>query len=270
MGRLRSWLSIDHISPAITLAAGALFLLRNGTNPEPSLGETQNMIIALLTLLAFDALTERIKTVRDLRDEMRQACTSIGTAVTDSRDQLNKAINDIPSRTVLRTRKDIELEAPSHKAYVITILAISAVNLLNGNYHLFVDYLQRSGTTLRFLLTDPTSQALEYHHAMDKLDNPPVQNIETANQKITQLQEIARSHNSTCEVRYLSNVLPYSLIMMQRRNDSDIMFVETHTYKVVFGVRPLITLLRSNDAKWYEFYEKQLEEAWKDATSLTK
>lgn len=262
----RRWLSIDKIAPLLTVVAGGFFLLQSFIGTEPSSAAAQNMIIALLTLLALDSLTERVKTVEDLRKQVNETRTALETALDKTHGQLQKEINEIPSRTVLGTRDDIELATRIEKAHVISIAAVSCINLLTFQRKHFETYLRRPGMKLQFLLTDPQSPALEFHHAMDdKLDKHPAVNIQDAQQVIATLQAIASEHESVCELRFTNVVLPFSMIIMQRHLDSDIMFVEMRTYKIPYGERPLFTLRRSNEGTWYKFYEEQFLLAWNEA-----
>ncbi|MCB9454122.1 MAG: hypothetical protein H6671_18600 [Anaerolineaceae bacterium] len=241
----RRWFNRKNLTPILTIVAGAVILLLLLLDMLPANG-AENAVIPLLMLLAADALIERVGILEELSDKVER----------------------ISAKSGLRTRRDIELESRFSEARRISIVAISGVNLIRERLGLFEDFLKKSNTQLRFILVNPESSALDYHMMLDDpTERPPRANIEYATKMVRELGKAAARNGSTCELAYLDCVLPYSMILVERSGITDIMWVEFHSYKSRdYTTRPNIMLRRGDEGVWFEFYEKQFNQAWDDAT----
>ncbi len=237
--QLKKWLKFERIVPlgtvATALAAGIADVL-----DLIELTVAEDVIITILGLLAADALVER---------------TSI-------LERIHEAVLSIPKREMLRGRDQIvRIQDMAAGAREIAAAGISLISLVNPNITFYRRKLD-AGCNMRFLLLDPTSQALETWDAM----LPAPTTAQDINSVLANLSTLLKHEApGRCEVRLSRVYLPFSLVMVDPGLDTGRMTVEMHVYKMGTDERLHFILDQVGDRKWFDFFRGQFEDIWEDS-----
>lgn len=236
----KQWLRPGRIVPLLTLlVAGitgvlSLFNLYGATFVE-------GIIIALLALLAIDALTERLTLL----------------------EKIERQLNALPVSEQLKSRS--QLLSPGEQAGTaseISVIAVSGIALILNHLGFFEQKI-REGCKLRFVLLDSTSPALQTWNLLVKVTRTE-SDIKTALEMLGGLMKMNET-SGTCEVRLSKVFLPFRMLMADPNKNTGSMFVEFYTYKTSLSDRPHIYLNRSQDCHWFEFYRTQFEQIWSES-----
>lgn len=231
---------LSRIIPAITLTGAAaailLSLLRiiDLTIPE-------NVIIALLALLAADALTERLSIL----------------------ERIEKELGNLSANEALRTRADLpSMESMAGAASEICLLAISGMSLSHRFLHFFREKAGE-GCNIRIILLNPQSPCVEFYDTQYGIATAE-REIDASLKVLSQLLE-SDFLRSRCEVRLSSIYLPFTIFAVDLARHSGSMIAEFHTYKTTAGERPHAFLTPINSPHWFPFFKGQFERAWSDS-----
>lgn len=236
---VRTTLSLSRLIPGITVfGAGLAILLSLLGIMKFSLSE--GIIVALLGLLAADALTERMGIL----------------------DRLERTLSTIRVGKTLRSRHEI-LPIPQHAAGAteICIAAISAISVAHSNLHFFTTRL-KEGCKLRLVLLNPKSPHLE---AFDLQSGTA-----TAESSIRAALGVLESllyepSPGSCEIRLSEVFLPFSMVAVNPNTHHGSMVVEFYAYRKKVDERPHLHLTAGESPHWFGYYRTQFESIWSDS-----
>lgn len=237
---VKKWIKPNRLIPLITIfGAGIAILLSLLKIIELSIaGE---IIIALLALIAVDALSERLDILEKIRDSLGKLSTG----------------------QVLKTRKElVSLPEFANHASEIYIVAISAIGLISRNLD-FIEGKLKNGCRVRIVLLDPDSPSVETLRMQAKITSIE-KDIGVTLELLKQLAEFSNKSDKL-EVRFLKVFLPFAVVAVDPYKDSGAMTVEYRTYKKLYTERPHIYLTKADTPQWFQFYRDQIETAWSDA-----
>jgi hypothetical protein len=236
----KQWFKPSRLIPLLTiLGAGAAIVLSLLNILALSLAE--DIIIALLALLAVDALIERLSLLEKI--EAKLGGLLVGQTLR-KRDRLPP------------------VEEQASHASEICVAAMSGIALISRHYGFFEKKL-KSGCSIRIILLNPACSALQ---TLDLLSKVPVARTDTTS-SLEYLRGLLQLHgtNGRCNIR-LSNVfLPFSLFAVDLSKESGSMVIEFLTYRMPFSERPHIFLTQAESPYWFDFYKQRFEQAWSDA-----
>jgi len=170
------------------------------------------------------------------------------------------------STSVLRGRSELpSFQERGQAASEIVVVGISLITAVIPHLDFF-EQKMKDGCTIRFLVLDPKSAAVQIWNVISKVPN--VQgDIEQTLNSLEVLIEMEQTCRGKCEVR-LSNVfLPFGVAAFDPSKDTGLMNVEMFAYKRPLGDRPHFILRRAKDSKWFEFYKSQYEQLWADSVA---
>ncbi len=235
---------LSHIVGILTiLGAGCAVILSLLRVIE--LTRAEEIIIALLGLIAIDALIERLHILEKIEAKL-------------DREQ---------HKPILRKRVEaITPDEMAKNASSIYVLAISACSIAIPYVDLYERKL-REGCNIKFILLSPNSK---YLSAVDfqNLDNIQTKlHIDATLEALTPLAK-RRSYKGKFEIRLSETFFPYSIIGVDFEKTTGKMTVEFHCYKVPLDSRPHIFLEKEKDPYWFNFYQNQFELAWANAKKV--
>ena len=237
--RWKRWFRPGRLVPLLTILGAATVLVLSLLKVF-QLDLPDEVIIALLALLAIDALTERLGLLENI--EVKLAGLSVGQA--------------------LRKRADIPpIEEQALYGSEICIAAISAISVVVRYQSVFESKL-RAGCNVRVILLDPSSPALQTWNLLGK--TPVDSDIRSALEYFKGFSQVEGARGK-CEVRLLNVFLPFSMLAVDPQEDSGSMVIEYHAYKMPFNERPHVFLTQRGDPWWFAYYKQQFEKAWSDA-----
>jgi hypothetical protein len=203
---------------------------------------------------------------RDIRGSNAPGSGDVPVSLRQDIERITAGISTLTERrNTFRRRESLPpLTEFFEDGLVISIAAVSGLGLVNHFRGLLEEQL-RAGRQLRVLLFD-----LEKRDALDtwdRLTNPPmvspVDDIRSAVRQFSAMTMLP-GLSGQCEVRLLDTILPFSLIMCQKRHRGMIQ-LELHAYRRAPEDRPNIMLSSEVDTHWYEFYSRQFDEAWRNS-----
>jgi len=163
--RWKRWFRPSRLIPLLTiLGAGTAIIL--SSLKVLRLDTSEEIVIALLALLAGDALSERLGLL----------------------ENIEARLNSLPVRRGLVTKADIpSVEAQAYYTSEICIVAISAISLLIRNQGFMESKLKR-GCNMRIILLDPDSPSFQ---TWSLLCRPPIESdIRSALNYLTAFSQI--------------------------------------------------------------------------------
>jgi hypothetical protein len=235
----KKWLKLNRLLPTLTVlgSASAIVLSLIGII-KISLAE--NIIVALIGLVAVDALSERISFLKTLE----------------------RKLDIIMTGQSLRTRKDIlDYQTHTKNAFEICMLAISAPSI-PANFSIFKNRI-REGCKIRIVLLNPKSPSF---YAWNLL-RPHKEATKLVEGTLERLKEIFHdpSLRHGLEVRLSDTFMSYSLFCVDGKRDSGSMILEFYSYKREMDERPHIHLTASENPFWFGYYMNDFEAFWADA-----
>lgn len=163
----------------------------------------------------------------------------------------------------LKSRKEIpSLEERGQDASEIVMVGISLL-VLYTNRAFFESKLQQ-GCRLRFLLLDPTSQALETYVLLSG-QKGTLRDIANTFDALERLKEKELSSPGTVDARLTSVFLPYGIAAFNPGKVNGYMSVEPLVYRGGLEQRPHFVLRKANSDHWFTFFEGQYEQLWLDS-----
>jgi hypothetical protein len=239
----KRWIKPSRLVPLLTiLGAGTAIIL--SLLGIIGLSVAENIILALLALLAIDALTERLSIL----------------------EKIENKLSSLPSGQRLRTRDEIpSVETQATYASEICIIAISAVAVLPRNLPFFQKKV-KSGCKIRVILLNPDSSSLQTFNLLDK-GYTAKSDIERTLRLLKELAQIEWAKDK-CEIRLSEVFLPFSMFAVDLQKESGSMVITYHDYRTasIFSERANIFLTQFDDAEWFNYYREQFENFWSDAT----
>jgi hypothetical protein len=238
--RWKSWFKPSRIIPMLTIVgAGTAIVLSLLNMLELSLAE--NIIIALIALLAIDALTERLSIL----------------------DVIEARLQHLSANQMLRSRNDLPtVDVHAAQATEICFIAISGISL-RVRYFGFLENKIKSGCKIKVILLDPEGIGVEACKLISRVTTAD-SDIRTALESFKELSNI--KSKGKFEVRLSQAFIPFTLQAVDLHKPTGSMVVEYHTYKKTLNERPHILLTALDNNQWFEFYKQQFEQAWNDST----
>ena len=224
---------------------------------------TSITLIAVCTLIVSTFLERRIRLERleqnmqekqnqILREQMRfvsllEKNKLLGIKLQDGRDFT------IPLETRLAQAKEIE------------ILGFSLIGIVVQFGGFFLKKAQE-GCKLKFIIVDPESAAADASPELLELGNAK-NTTRTRRQDIKNVIERLRPAVETgnAEVRVISSVPPFSLLIFDKNQSVGEVQVSLYSYRIAPSDRPHFTLDQATGKHWYDFFVTQFDKLWEDA-----
>jgi hypothetical protein len=234
----RVWLTPKRAIPLLTiLAAFAADVLSLFGVIEFDLPE--QIIIAVLGLIAVDALVERLEIL----------------------EKLEQKLNRLPEGQLLRTRSQmVSVEVQAAQAAEICILAVSATDLIH-RYQNFLEQKVGEGCQMRVILLDPECEAVRVR---DLQIQPWMRSAEDIEISLNALRVLMGKEKAQVEVHLTEVFLGYSIFAVDLSRPNGTMVVDFHTYRKGPDTRPHLYLTPDSSGHWFDFYKDQFETVWRD------
>lgn len=204
------------------------------------LSVSENIVIALLGLLAADSLIERLNVL----------------------ERLDARIGKLATGQLLRSRRDmLSVREQTEHASEICIAAVSAISVSIQNAKFFETKV-RKGCRVRVILLNPVNPVLEVWNMQNRFTSAET-DIKSTLQTFSSLQQI--KSKGKFEVRLSDVFLPFSMVATDMQRQTGTMIVEFHGFKVALDERPHILLTAQDNPDWFKHYKLQFEEAWSKA-----
>jgi len=246
-------LIIDVVQAAIGLIAATLLVLDStGLMNIPWLkNDVASLTFAAICILIVVSAVERRFTLRSLEDKVEDKIA----AKLDNIEHQTKMVNDTLSGSVsvdavMSNRLHyIPLEHRLTNVKEVCFSGQSLVAVVSGYYGWFLK-LAKDGCKFKFLIEEPS-------HCDEKVK-------EEISQTLRWLAPLKNATPSQVEIRHTSEVLHYSLLLVDSNDQSGRIQVEFYCQNVSTSERPHINLLPARDPKWYQLYKAEFESLWND------
>jgi hypothetical protein len=258
------WMKLGRIGPLLTILFGGVIVIL-GVSGTIKTSSTENIIIALLTLIALDTLSERVgilETIHTKLDKLSQERVGILETIHTKLDKLSQE----REKTFLLPDSRVAFEELAKDADEICILAVSGIRLITHHENFLREKIS-SGCKVRIILTDPDCKAMLLQRRIDSPSVNGISYIRAALRHFVVLSSL-RADDMKCEVRLLDLVLPFNVVIVDSDKAVRKMWVSFHIYKIDTIRRPVVHLDPNKDTGWFNMYKEQFEEAWKEAKPL--
>ena len=257
---------LNNVIALITIL-GAGFAILMSRLKFLTLSTSENIIIALLALIAIDSLIERLNILKRIEIKL--------TKVDDITERLNilkkveLKLNQLPQVSALRKRADvIHMTQFAKTASSIHVLAISGYSIIN-TYQDFYEKKLKEGCNLKFLLLSPKSQYLDAYKQLNRENIVAVvkNHIDSSLQILVPLTKKSKVKGE-CQVRVSEIFFPFSLVGIDLGKETGMINVEYHSFKAALDKRPHIIIEKDINPYWFDFYKEQYEQAWLEGKKI--
>jgi len=241
---LRSWWRLSRLVPLLTITGAAAFLLCASFGLV-KLRLAEGVLIGLLSLVAVDALVERISILERLERSMGDG----------------GRIQPLRKRDVIPSPDRFARQASS-----IHVLAVSGISIARRYEHFFRQKLSE-GCRIEFLLLKPDSTLVEIWKKQNLGSATTEAHIHSTLQVLRAwVDEYAKSR--CCEVRLLNMFAPFSLVGVDFDKRTATMLVEFHGYKTALDQRAHIEISKEDHPYWFNFFRDQYLHALADSEAV--
>lgn len=240
---IRRWLRPNRIVPLLTIA-GAGTALTLSLIGVIKFSTSEQIVIALVGLLAIDGLNERLILL----------------------EGISERLDKLYARQSLLRRNDLPpMETTVERATEICIAAISGYSLIT-TYLGFFERKIREGCNIKIIILDPSSSSVLAWNQQNQISNAEPE-IKASLSLLTHLVtlKLPRGQKGRCEVRLLDTFLPFSLFGFDVNKKTGIIVTEFHVYRKPIDERPNVMLTQGDTPYWFSFYRDQFEKAWNDS-----
>lgn len=242
---MKQWLRPSRLVPLLTILGAGTALILNLLNVL-QLAIPEQIIIALLTLLAVDSLTERLAIL----------------------EKIEMHLKGLPEKQTLKKRNEMSPVYERIKdASSIDILVVSGTSIILPYIGHYKERL-KNNCHIRIILLDPDSPSLQNWGWLIGRENIEKAAIEMVLENLKNLTSLP-GVKGTCKIRFTQVLLPFSLFSVNTNLNSGTMNVEYHAYKVAIDERPHLSLSVNDDPYWFNYYKQQFEKAW-DSSKIWK
>jgi hypothetical protein len=240
---LKKLFSIKNAAPLLVIAVAFPLTFFD----IPFLGRDK-VIIALLGLLAINALLDRIY----LTGELREKVESIDRTVS------NISAEHLGFRGEFGTTEDLLLQA--RKEIWISGVALDGVSRLTG---LFEQQIQ-SGVAVRFLAISQDSSVVN-GTAKFFGDDPHDLSSRLQTNLRTLHRRLVSPYPEMASLRTFSHRPSLGYFIIDPHTEFGYMRVETYISKTEQHERPMFQLFKGKDKSWFEVYRRDFENLWSHA-----
>ncbi len=246
---LRAIFKRDHIL-VLLLVIGAI-VGATGIPQRFGFGSEQ-VILALLAVLALDALIERIGYLDRIENEISEL--------------KNRIDPQARAKDIIHTRDDMQpFDVWLNETEELWVFGRDLKELLS-RYGKRIAEAASQGKKFRFLIVDPSAtEVITTISASSYLSSSLERRQASILQGFEILQEMARTYPEAVQVALANWVPTNSYVIADPSKQRGKMSLEGFGYKITSGQRRHMLLTKSSDKDIFEFYMGQCEAMWEDA-----
>jgi hypothetical protein len=220
--------------------------------------EILQAVVVLLAVIGASLLTERLIEGRALRKRLSGIAGQLDKALEYTRHVETTSLDDL-----VISRRDLSpLEERFEGAKKISISGGSLFRLANEYKSLF-ERLLENGCEVRFLLSDPHGPSAELLSSAVVYESSDVASYRTQMRSaLSGLSSLASCHPDVCEVRLYALAPPFSLVIVEKGNESSTILVEIYPFRVPARDRPILFLDKQRSPRLYALFSAQYEAMW--------
>lgn len=257
-GRSRAFLWLLNNGPAIVTVVGSTALAVAASIITLSELQILQAVVVLLALIGTSLLTERLVEGRGLRERLNEISDQLTQVLKYAREIETASLDDL----VIRRRDLPPLEERLSEARQVAISGGSLFRLVNEYQSLF-EQLAENGCKLRFLLTDPNVVAAEFLSSVVVYESSDVVTYRAQMRAaLSGLTSLASRYPSLCEVKLYTIAPPFSLVIVEKGNDSSTIQVEIYPFRLPARDRPMLLLDKHRDPRLHGLFLGQYEAMW--------
>lgn len=223
------------------------------------LGVVSYNVLSATILLLLSILSGAILLLRKSAVDIRSAYDELTIKIA-SLEASPYSISDIFRRGYPR------FDDALHNATEICVLGTSLVSTINNYFSHFEQALNR-GAKLRFILSSTEDNVLDMllfcNYKM--IDKSAIKSI--IDYHANRLYSMDDTGTGKIEVRKLSYIPPYGLVITKNENGHVLIFVKLFSFRTRPGQYPVFEI-NDKDIEWSSFFHEQFEIFWEAATAI--
>jgi hypothetical protein len=251
--------------PVIVTVLGSILIALLASVVSFTTVQLLQAILALLALIGTSLLTDRLMDGRQLKNRLETIDNYMREMLEYARNAEAVKLNNL----IIERRELKPLEDRFYDATRIYILGGSLFRLANEYKSLF-EKLARKGCKLRFLLTDPESDAplqLSSTVAYEAVNHDAYQSQMEAS--LTSIMQLAKDYPNICELRLYKFAPSFSIVLVEKNSGESFIQVEIYAFRVPARNRLTLMLDQKKEPKLYEFFSHQFDAIWNSEFSRT-
>ena len=232
------WITLDRVFPVVIILSACIAIGLSFT-PFLPLSPADQIIIALLTLLAIDSFKERLGVL--------QRIYAMLTCL-------------LSHRTRLGGRSEmVSVEEQAIGASQIYIIGISCISLIPPHRAFFSERLA-NGCEIRIILLDPHAQScMSLLQKIRKWDY--AKDIEVMIKHLEMLSQ-KRKTPEALKWRFSDVFIPFSMFAVDLEKESGSIIIEYLCFDTDWTDRPHVYLTKKENPEWFHFYVDQFKGIW--------
>ena len=215
-------------------------------------------ILALLCLIGTSLLTDRLIAGRRLQRHLKSIDSQMSEVLNYTRNSKTGSLNNF----IIERRELSPLETRFDGADSICILGGSLFRLANEYQNLF-EKLVNKGCKLRFLLTDPESDAsIQLSSTVSYESSDHAAYKSQMKNALISLSRLTEEYPDSCALKLYRYTPPFSIVLIEKSPAESTIQVEIYAFKVPARNRLTIMLRQAQEPELYRFFSSQFESIW--------
>jgi hypothetical protein len=225
------------------------------------IGVASFSILSAAILMLLSLLAGSILMIRKSANDARGASLEMATKLNDLQSALSSlrhtSVSDIFRRGYPNLQKDFDNTSS------ISVLGTNLVSTINSYYGIFEKAID-GGCKLRIIISSTESGVL----GMLKFCNYKADDIDALRSMIQyhtkRILALGTSGHGGAEVRALSYVPPYGIIVAKKKDGGGKIYVKLMSFRTLPGQYPTMEI-GQEDVEWFHFFDEQFEKFWEAA-----
>jgi hypothetical protein len=244
--------------PAIITVLGSAALAVSASIIKLSELQILQAVVVLLAMIGTSMLTERLIDGRTTRERLEELTDRLNQVLAHDREIELSGIDSL----IIRRRDLPPLEDRLDGAIKVDILGGSLFRLANEYRSLF-EKLAESGCKLRFLLTDPETDAAEFLSSAVVYESSDVSTYRAQMRAtLVGLCGLTVHYPHSSQVKLYAIAPPFSLVMVEKENEISTIQVELYPFRIPARDRPMFLLEKQRDPRLHRLFASQFEAMW--------
>lgn len=255
MERLERWMwfLLDNGPSILTIVFATVVIAQAQTAQVPDTAVILQWILAILGLLAVSELIERMRRLRKIEETTEKTLRAIEGKVGERSKAEDFFVKSLPP-----------LRPYLEQAMLVRMSGVALQRTIRDNRDVLLHRLEE-GATIQVAIVNPDGAAAKrIGEANPVLTWQGLQNYTSVTLHNLRLLNGSPMQNGQIELRFIEEEPKFNIIAIDDDKDHGMIFVEFFPQRWTSGVRPRMELTARRDGYWFDYFQKQFDDLWKD------
>jgi len=244
--------------PIVVTVVGSAVLALFAATLQLSEMQMLQCVLGILALIATSLLAERALNGRATELRLNEMSRLLADTTAYARQVRCAGFDEL----VIRRRDLRALEQRLSGARRVAVYGGSLSRLVN-EYQGQFEALARNGCDIRFLMTDPGSDAVHSlrNFVVSESDDMGVHHAQVA-AAAAKVERMAASFPEAFQAKFIGLTPPFSMILIETTSSQATIEVEMYGYKIATRDRPILALDVAREPRLFHIFAEQFEAMW--------